>query len=159
MSTTVTTARLGPSDLAHLLTLGGRLFMTEASTPCKDDVGGNDLWFSPHRDREQAARRCLDCPFLGRCGYNAVISRATHGVWAGRCCPATSRPNWSPSTAACSISSRIAARPNSATRRPLPCRKTLRGADVAHNWRRSRRRSARDPRYRCDRCCGVSPRY
>ena len=87
MSTTVTTARLGPSDLAHLLTLGGRLFMTEASTPCKDNVGGNDLWFSPHRDREQAARRCLDCPFLGRCGYNAVISRATHGVWGGQVLP------------------------------------------------------------------------
>src|SRR5262249_12914872 len=69
-------ARLGPSDLAHLLTVGGRLFLTEASTPCKEGDGDRkDLWFSPHRDREQAARRCLACPFLGRCGYNAVISR------------------------------------------------------------------------------------
>jgi WhiB family redox-sensing transcriptional regulator len=87
MTTTVTAARLGQSDLAHLLTLGGRMFLTEASTPCKEDLGGADLWFSPHRDRVQAARRCLDCPFLGRCGYNAVISRATHGVWGGQVLP------------------------------------------------------------------------
>src|SRR3954451_18154957 len=83
MSTTVAAARLGPSDLAHLLTLGGRLFLTEAATPCRDGAADRDLWFSPYRDREQAARRCLDCPFLGRCGYNAVLSRATHGVWGG----------------------------------------------------------------------------
>jgi hypothetical protein len=87
MSTTVTAARLGQSDLAHLLTMGGRMFLTEASTPCKEDAGDNDLWFSPYRDRERAARRCLDCPFLGRCGYNAVISRATHGVWGGEVLP------------------------------------------------------------------------
>lgn len=30
---------------------------------------------------------CLDCPFLGRCGYNAVVSRATHGVWGGHVLP------------------------------------------------------------------------
>jgi WhiB family redox-sensing transcriptional regulator len=29
----------------------------------------------------------LDCPFLGRCGYNAVVSRATHGVWGGEVLP------------------------------------------------------------------------
>src|SRR4051794_41197344 len=83
MNTTVTAARLGPSDLAHLLTLGGRMFVTEGATPCRDGLFGRDLWFSPYRDREQAARRCLDCPFLGRCRYNAVLSRATHGGSGG----------------------------------------------------------------------------
>ena len=83
-------ARLGPSDFQHLLTVGGRLYETEAVTPCRadtDPAAGRDLWFSPFRDREQAARRCLDCPFLGRCGYNAVVSRATHGVWGGEVLP------------------------------------------------------------------------
>lgn len=82
--------RLGPSDLHHLLTVGGRLFETEAVTPCRREsarADGRDLWFSPFRDREQAARMCQDCPFLGRCGYNAVISRATHGVWGGEILP------------------------------------------------------------------------
>lgn len=83
-------ARLGPSDFQHLLSAGGRLFETEASTPCRvhtDPAKGRDLWFSPFRDREQAARMCQDCPFLGRCGYNAVVSRATHGVWGGHILP------------------------------------------------------------------------
>lgn len=82
-------ARLGPSDLHHLLTVGGRLFETDAITPCRRHLrtGGRDLWFSPFRDREQAARMCQDCPFIGRCGYNAVISRATHGVWGGQILP------------------------------------------------------------------------
>lgn len=83
-------ARLGPSDFQHLLTVGGRLYETEAITPCRQHRNpshGRDLWFSPFRDREQAARMCLDCPFLGRCGYNAVVSRATHGVWGGEVLP------------------------------------------------------------------------
>jgi WhiB family transcriptional regulator, redox-sensing transcriptional regulator len=83
-------ARLGPSDFLHLLTINGRLYETEAQTPCRVHTAvneGRDLWFSPFRDREQAARMCQSCPFLGRCGYNAVVSRATHGVWGGEVLP------------------------------------------------------------------------
>ena len=82
-------APLGPSDFQHLFTVGGRLFETEATTPCREAArpGNRDLWFSPFRDREQAARMCQDCPFVGRCGYNAVVSRATHGVWGGQVLP------------------------------------------------------------------------
>jgi WhiB family redox-sensing transcriptional regulator len=82
-------ARPGPSDFQHLLSVGGRLFETEAVTPCRRETTsyGRDLWFSPFRDREQAARMCQECPFLGRCGYNAVVSRATHGVWGGHVLP------------------------------------------------------------------------
>ncbi len=87
-------ARLGPSDFLHLLTVNGRLYETEAQTPCRVHTAvtqgsrlGRDLWFSPFRDREQAARMCQACPFLGRCGYNAVVSRATHGVWGGEVLP------------------------------------------------------------------------
>jgi len=36
---------------------------------------------------DQAARMCQECPFLDRCGYNAVVSRATHGVWGGHILP------------------------------------------------------------------------
>jgi len=70
----------------HLLTIDGRLFETEAATPCRVNTDG-DLWFSPFRDKIQAARQCRLCPFLGRCGYNAVASRATHGVWGGQVLP------------------------------------------------------------------------
>jgi WhiB family transcriptional regulator, redox-sensing transcriptional regulator len=94
MTSSEQTPRLGPGDLHHLLTVGGRLFETDASTPCRAHSAcdttpfkGRDLWFSPFRDREQAARMCQDCPFIGRCGYNAVISRATHGVWGGQILP------------------------------------------------------------------------
>jgi WhiB family transcriptional regulator, redox-sensing transcriptional regulator len=79
-------ARLGPSDFQHLLTMGGRLFETDAATPCRVHRDG-DLWFSPFRDRERAARMCQRCPFVGRCGFNAVVSRATHGVWGGEVLP------------------------------------------------------------------------
>ena len=82
--------RLGPSDFLHLLTVNGRLFETEAETPCRRHASASpdrDLWFSPFRDREQAARMCQSCPFMGRCGYNAVVSRATHGVWGGEILP------------------------------------------------------------------------
>lgn len=81
--------RLGLSDLQRMLTAGRRrLFDTDAQTPCRaEDSAQRELWFSPFRDRERAARHCLDCPFLGRCGYNAVVSRATHGVWGGEVLP------------------------------------------------------------------------
>ncbi len=40
-----------------------------------------------HQSRPLRARQCRQCPFLGRCGYNAVLSRATHGVWGGKVLP------------------------------------------------------------------------
>ena len=81
-------ARLGASDFQRLLTVDGRLFETEAATPCRVKFNpDHDLWFSPFRDRERAAKQCMSCPFLGRCGYNAVASRATHGVWGGEVLP------------------------------------------------------------------------
>ena len=74
------------AELRDLMTVRGRLFETDVPTPCRVNKDG-DLWFSPFRDRERAARQCMSCPFLGRCGYNAVASRATHGVWAGEILP------------------------------------------------------------------------
>ena len=76
-------ARLGATDLPFAIE--GRLFETDAATPCR--VMDSELWFSPFRDRERAAKHCLACPFLGRCGFNAVASRATHGVWGGQVLP------------------------------------------------------------------------
>ncbi|HYZ67803.1 MAG TPA: hypothetical protein VE666_08370 [Mycobacterium sp.] len=58
---------LGPGDLQSLSTVEERLFETEEDTPCRVNTAG-DLWFSPFRDRERAARQCLQCPFLGRSG-------------------------------------------------------------------------------------------
>lgn len=89
MTTTNQGARLGVSDLQRMLTADRRrLFETDVQTPCRtDDPTQRELWFSPFRDRERAAHRCLDCPFVGRCGYNAVASRATHGVWGGEVLP------------------------------------------------------------------------
>jgi WhiB family redox-sensing transcriptional regulator len=66
-----------------------RLFETTEPRPCAitKPGPGNDLWFSTDRSRERAARLCQRCPFIGRCGYNAVASRATHGVWGGMVFP------------------------------------------------------------------------
>ena len=91
-TTTTTTsghnARLGAGELQRLLQIDGRLFETTAATPCRINYGsGHDLWFSRFRDRERAAKQCMTCPFVGRCGYNAVASRATHGVWGGQVLP------------------------------------------------------------------------
>ncbi len=59
-------------------------------TPCRTPiVGARDPWFSQFRDRRNAAAACLDCPFLGRCGFNAVVLAATHGVWGGVSLPGT----------------------------------------------------------------------
>jgi len=81
-------ARLGAGELQRLLQIDGRLFETTAATPCRINYGsGHDLWFSRFRDRERAAKQCMACPFVGRCGYNAVASRATHGVWGGQVLP------------------------------------------------------------------------
>jgi hypothetical protein len=132
MSTTVTAARLGSSDLAHLLTLGGRLFLTEASTRAWTTSAAMTCG-SPRTGTGSRLLGAALMPISGRCGYNAVISRATHGVWGGQVLPGDKPAELEPIYSACSISSRNAARPNSVTPRPLPCRKTLRGADVAHN--------------------------
>ncbi|MBZ4613586.1 WhiB family transcriptional regulator [Mycobacterium avium subsp. hominissuis] len=61
----------------------GRLFHTSELTPCSGSHRNGDLWFSPFKDRIHAVRACQACPFIGRCGYNAVAVRATHGVWGG----------------------------------------------------------------------------
>lgn len=61
----------------------GRLFHTSEPTPCSGSPRNGDLWFSPFKDRIHAVRACQACPFIGRCGYNAVAVRATHGVWGG----------------------------------------------------------------------------
>ena len=73
-----------------LLTTRG-LFYSEQPTPCNEhtprpsddgDESETDLWFHSRRT-VRAVRKCADCPFRGRCGYNAVVVRATHGVWGG----------------------------------------------------------------------------
>lgn len=56
-----------------------RLFQTGHELPCHEDP---DLFFDPRRMRT-AAKKCADCPFRGRCGYNAVAMGATHGIWGG----------------------------------------------------------------------------
>ncbi len=60
----------------------GRPFETEGPTPCRT-AENTELWFSPFKDRVHAVRQCKACPFIGRCGYNAIISRAKYGVWGG----------------------------------------------------------------------------
>jgi WhiB family transcriptional regulator, redox-sensing transcriptional regulator len=64
-----------------------RLYRTDEPTACSDSLGYGDLWFSPFKDRIHAVRACQSCPFIGRCGYNAVAVRATHGVWGGVALP------------------------------------------------------------------------
>jgi WhiB family transcriptional regulator, redox-sensing transcriptional regulator len=66
---------------------GGRLFHTSEPTPCGSSAASGDLWFSPFKDRIHAVRSCQACPFIGRCGHNAVAVRATHGVWGGIALP------------------------------------------------------------------------
>ena len=56
-----------------------RLFHTNHDLPCHEDP---DLFFNP-RKKQIAISRCGDCPFRGRCGYNAVATGATHGIWGG----------------------------------------------------------------------------
>src|ERR1700694_6065800 len=102
MTSTDSPLSRGVSELQLTLTIDNRLFHTDEKLPClmgapdSQADAERDLWFSPFRDRERAARQCLDCPFLGRCGYNAVISRATHGVWAGEVFPGDRAPELEP---------------------------------------------------------------
>jgi WhiB family transcriptional regulator, redox-sensing transcriptional regulator len=56
-----------------------RIFQTCDDLPCNEDP---DLFFDPRR-RNRAIARCAGCPFRGRCAYNAVATRATHGIWGG----------------------------------------------------------------------------
>jgi WhiB family redox-sensing transcriptional regulator len=56
-----------------------RLFHTSHQLPCQEDP---DLFFNPHK-KHTAITKCADCPFRGRCSYNAVAMGATHGIWGG----------------------------------------------------------------------------
>lgn len=68
--------------------VGVRLYHTSEPTPCQTvdpnrTRNGQELWFSQFKDRILAVRACQDCPFIGRCGYNAVAAREEYGVWGG----------------------------------------------------------------------------
>jgi WhiB family redox-sensing transcriptional regulator len=67
-------ARLHTSLAVH-----GRLFQTDEHLPCAADP---DALFNP-RTQRRAATQCSACAFRGRCGYNAITSGATHGIWGG----------------------------------------------------------------------------
>lgn len=56
-----------------------RLFNTSQDLACQEDP---ELFFDARR-RHSAVKQCAECPFRGRCGYNAVATGATHGVWGG----------------------------------------------------------------------------
>lgn len=89
MTSTQYTSGRQLSSLDRIMAIGGRPFETEAMTPCRRTPPSpdNDLWFSPFRDKVRAVRACKDCPFIGRCGYNAVVNRAQYGVWGGIALP------------------------------------------------------------------------
>ena len=81
--TTTPDARVGTAhareSVSFRMRAEGRLFHTKRQLPCHDDP---DLFFNA-RKRRQAISKCGDCPFRGRCGYNAVTMGATHGIWGG----------------------------------------------------------------------------
>ncbi|MDM3908818.1 WhiB family transcriptional regulator [Mycobacterium intracellulare] len=56
-----------------------RLFNTNHDLACRQDP---ELFFDARR-HHRAIKQCGECPFRGRCGYNAVATGATHGVWGG----------------------------------------------------------------------------
>jgi WhiB family redox-sensing transcriptional regulator len=69
-----------------------RLYRTSEPTPCqavdpRRTRNGQELWFSQFKDRIFAIRACQGCPFIGRCGYNAVAAREEYGVWGGLSLP------------------------------------------------------------------------
>lgn len=78
--TTITPSTRGPrpSDSSRLRA-EVRLFHTEQDLACREDP---ELFFNPNR-KARAMARCAECPFQGRCSYNAVASGATHGIWGG----------------------------------------------------------------------------
>ncbi|MCV7191369.1 WhiB family transcriptional regulator [Mycolicibacterium brumae] len=66
-----------------------RTFVSTQRTPCqaKPPAESDALWFAVDTKYRRAEKMCSSCPFIGRCAYNAVVSRATHGVWAGQVLP------------------------------------------------------------------------
>jgi Transcription factor WhiB len=56
-----------------------RLFHTSQDLSCRED---SELFFD-RRKKHTSIAQCADCPFLGRCGYNAVAMGATHDIWGG----------------------------------------------------------------------------
>lgn len=77
-------APTAPVSRLQLPTPPVRVFhSTEVQLPCRERA---ELFFNPHT-YAKAQRWCASCPFLGRCGYNAVATRATHGVWGGMVLP------------------------------------------------------------------------
>ncbi len=82
-------------NLSHLITaVGVRLFVPDEPTPCQQytpQTEGPDDWFADQGDlaRMHAIARCRTCPFMGRCGFNAVACGATDGVWGGVQLPGT----------------------------------------------------------------------
>jgi WhiB family redox-sensing transcriptional regulator len=76
--TSITPRGPRPSDSSRLRA-EVRLFNTEQDLACREDP---ELFFNPNR-KSRAVARCAECPFRGRCSYNAVASGATHGIWGG----------------------------------------------------------------------------
>ncbi len=66
-----------------------RTFICKQPTPCQSLPleESDELWFASDTKYRRAERMCAACPFIGRCAYNAVVTRATHGVWAGQVLP------------------------------------------------------------------------
>jgi WhiB family transcriptional regulator, redox-sensing transcriptional regulator len=65
--------------LSTATSIRGRLFQTHEPVPCAADP---DKFFNP-RTQRRAVDWCDACPFRARCGYNAVATGATHGIWGG----------------------------------------------------------------------------
>ena len=82
MTTTPSARTPRPSDSSRLRA-EVRLFHTEQDLACREDP---ELFFNPNR-KSRAVARCAECPFRGRCSYNAVASGATHGIWGGMSLP------------------------------------------------------------------------
>jgi WhiB family transcriptional regulator, redox-sensing transcriptional regulator len=57
-------------------------FVPDKPTPCHGNHADPETWHN-YRRPGRAIAICKTCPFIGRCGYNAVAAGATHGVWAG----------------------------------------------------------------------------
>ena len=59
-----------------------REYVPNEPTPCHPDHADPEIWHN-YRRPHKAIAVCKTCPFIGRCGWNAVAAGATHGVWAG----------------------------------------------------------------------------
>lgn len=67
------------SSVSFQMRANVRLFQTSQALACQEDP---EMFFNP-RAQHRAIKRCNECPFRGRCGYNAVATGATHGIWGG----------------------------------------------------------------------------